>query len=238
MLPYEDPSQVLLGLLDFDTVVKGNTATQLLVRADDADQAKTRLVAAALEDLGFRTRIVERAFDEHFRPLVDADPRRDEPTTALAGFDDPRPRRALAEAGFQLVVDAGLGAGPVEYLDMVLHTFPGSNPDSAFPDDPRTRRLADAYEREIARQVALGAEDAAVRCGMREIAGVTVGAAFVGTVASTLVLADILRVLHSGESYSVIGLDLRDPRGIRAVAVGDQTVAALPAYTRARYEKE
>lgn len=152
-------------------------------------------------------------------------------------FDDKlSPRRAFNEAGFQHVVDAGLGAGPVEYLDMVLHTFPGSDPAAAFPDDPRApRRLGDAYEQEIARQVEAGGDDTAARCGILDFAGITVGAAFVGTVASTLVIADILRLLHAGgESYSVIALDLRDPRGIRAVPNSVPRDLALPPYTRAR----
>jgi hypothetical protein len=41
-------------------------------------------------------------------------------------------------------------------------------------------------------------EDAAGRCGVLELAGVTVGAAFVGATASTVVVADILRLLHGG----------------------------------------
>jgi hypothetical protein len=235
MLPYATPNQAELGLVDFDTVVKGNTATQLLVGPDDIGKPKTRVVATALENLGFRTRIVERAFDQDFHPVIDADPTRNEPITALAGFDSPKPRRALGEAGFQRVVDAGLGTGPVEYLDMVLHAFPDADPATAFPDDPRSPRLlADAYEGEISRQVHAGAEDATARCGILDIAGVTVGAAFVGTVASTLVVADILRLLHDGESYSVIALDLRDPRGIRAVVNSNRQDRALPRYTRAR----
>jgi hypothetical protein len=50
---------------------------------------------------------------------------------ALAGFDDITPRRLLGEAGFTHIVDADLGAGPVEYLDVVIHTFPA-------PEDPRS----------------------------------------------------------------------------------------------------
>lgn len=236
MLPYKTPSEALLGLVDFDTVVAGNAATQLLVGAHDVEKPKTRVVAAALEKLGFRTRLVERAFDKRFHPVVDPSPTRNEPMTALAGFDKLSPRRALNEAGFQHVVDAGLGAGPVEYLDMVLHTFPGSDPAAAFPDDPRTpRRLGDAYEQEIARQVEAGGDDTAARCGILDFAGITVGAAFVGTVASTLVIAAILRLLHAGgESFSVIALDLRDPRGIRAVPNSVPRDLALPPYTRAR----
>lgn len=235
MLPFQTPHDVQLGLVDFDTVVKGNAATQLLVGADDLAKPKTRIVAAALENLGFRTRIVERAFDMDFHPAIDASPTRNEPTTALAGFDAPEPRRALSKAGFLHVVDAGLGAGPVEYLDMVLHTFPGADPDIAFSDDPRSpRRLADAYEREIERQVHAGAEHTAARCGILDVAGVTVGAAYVGTIASTLVIADILRLLHDGVSYSVIGLDLRDPRGIRAVVNSNSGDGVAPPYTLAR----
>ncbi len=68
MLPYAYPSEVDLGLVDFDTAVAGNIATQLLVTADDVGNRKTRIVSAALEGLGLQTRIVERGFDENFRP--------------------------------------------------------------------------------------------------------------------------------------------------------------------------
>ena len=51
---------------------------------------------------------------------------------------------------------------------------------------------------------------------MLDIAGVTVGAAFVGTIASTFVIGDILRLLHGGQNYAVITLDLRSPAGIQA----------------------
>jgi hypothetical protein len=236
MLPYAAPSEVHLGLVDFDSIVKGNTATQLLTSDNDVDRRKTRIVAAALDDLGFTTRIVERAFDQEFHPVPHGNPARNEPTIALAGFDDIVPRRTLGKAGFAREVDAGLGTGPVEYLDVVLHTFPAAkDPADAFPDDPRTPRpLGDAYEAEIARQVKAGTEPTAARCGMLDIAGVTVGAAFVGTFASTLVVADILRVLHGGVNYSVIAVDLRNPGGIRAIpnrAPGD---FVAPAHTRAR----
>jgi hypothetical protein len=66
---------------------------------------------------------------------------------------------------------------------------------------------------------------------MLDIAGVTVGAAFVGTRASTLVIADILRLLHGGDDYSVISLDLRNPAGIRAVPNSAPGEYPVPAYT-------
>jgi hypothetical protein len=182
MLPYATPQQVQLGLVDFDVIVAGNTATQLLVRAGDINHPKTRVAAAALETRGFRTRIVERAYDENFRPVPHANPARNEPTIALAGFDDITPRRLLGEADFTRIVDAGLGAGPIEYLDMVIHSFPApEGPATAFTDQtPPIRPLPQAYEDEIRRQSSAGVDETAARCGMLDIAGITVGAAFVG----------------------------------------------------------
>lgn len=234
MLPYAERARCEISLMDFDTAVDGNTATQLLTDQAAVGIRKTRIVSAALERVGFRTRIVEKAFDDDFKVNVHANPSRDEPLVALAGFDTAKPRRQLGHAGFRHVVDAGLGSGPVEYLDMVLHTFPATiDPAEAFPDPPhRLRELPAAYQAEIGRQVAQGADESAARCGMVDLAGVTVGAAFVGTVASALAVADILRVLHDGQRYSVIALDLREAYRRRAVADASPSTY-VPKYTRA-----
>ncbi len=219
MLPYSNPSDCDVGLLDFDEVVAGNTATQLLTSPAGIGLRKTRVVAAALRGIGMRTRISERAFDEHFRAVSHAHQSRQEPLVALAGFDDVAPRRLLGGAGFERVVDGGLGAGPVEYLDMVLHTFPDTiGAADAFQEaPPRDHGWGPAYEAEVDRQAASGIDRTAARCGMLDIAGLTAGAAFVGVIAGTLAMADILRVLHDGQNYSVIALDSREPNRIQAV---------------------
>ena len=236
MLPYARPEEVELGLVDFDRIVEGNAATQLLALPSDAGRRKARVVAAALERQGFGTRLVERAYDEHFHPDAHADEARCEPDIALSGFDDIAPRKVLGEAGFAHIVDAGLGSGPVEYLDMVLHSFPAAqDPSSSFARQvPSARSLSQAYEDEIVRRAETGEDETAVRCGMVDIAGVTVGAAFVGTIASTLVVADILRLLHGGTSYSVISLDLRSPAGIQAIPNGAPGEYPAAAFTLAR----
>lgn len=234
-LPYATPNDVQVGLVDFDVVVAGNTATQMLVTSGDVGRRKTRVVAAALERRGFATRLVERAFDERFHPVSHGDPHRDEPRVALAGFDDVEPRRQLEQHRFDRVVDAGLGDG-AEYLDMVVHTFPAAgDPVEVFAAAPSRdeRELPPAYESAIEQQVAAGKDEAAARCGMVDVAGITVGAAFVGAVASTIVVGDLLRLLHDGMNYSVASLDLRAPHGLRAVPSSFDVVVA-PPFTSAR----
>jgi hypothetical protein len=46
------------------------------------------------------------------------------------------------------------------------------------------------------------------RCGVTLLAGKAVGAPFVGSVAATLVLAEVLRLLHGGPLHEVIEMDL------------------------------
>jgi hypothetical protein len=118
---------------------------------------------------------------------------------------------------------------------MVLHTFPSpEDPADAFTPRPAAARgLPAAYESEINRQVRAGAEEAAARCGMLEVAGVTVGAAFVGAAAGALGVADLLRHLHGGNEYSVISLDLRTPAEPEAVSNAAPGPYAALAYTSA-----
>ena len=126
-LPYDKPDDLEVYLVDFDTVIEANHSTGLLTLPTDISQRKTRVVASRLEQLGHLTRLIERPFDDHLRPS------NTEPQLALAGFDKIEPRRALGDK-FGRVVDAGLGAGPTEYLDILLHTFPSVlTPAEAFP---------------------------------------------------------------------------------------------------------
>jgi hypothetical protein len=211
-LPYARPSDATAYLMDVDTIIEGNLATGLLVRLDDVQKRKTRVVAERLEALGLRTALVERLFDQTLRPV------RDEPGLAFAGFHDPAPRRMLGGDRFGRVIDGGLGGEPVGYLDIQLHTFPSRlDPATAFGTDVQTGPpdLLPAYETEALRRIAAGESAGDARCGMLEFAGITVAAAFVGAVASALVLADPLRVLQGGNDYAVIGLDLRSPCDIQ-----------------------
>lgn len=229
-LPYADRGQAMLLLQDFDLVVEANESTGLLIDPGVAGQTKARVIAARMERLGFQTRISERAFDS------DTKRRHEEPALALAGFDDPSPRRELEGANFRLVVDAGLGAGVDHYHEIVLHTFPsGLEARSTFPS--RSGGTADigpsAYQGLIGRREEEGETAQEAMCGALEIAGRTVGAAFVGAVAGTLVVAEALRMLAGGPRYQVIDLSLRSPQ--HRIAVDNERPGAFvnPGFLKA-----
>jgi hypothetical protein len=117
-LPYANPDAMEIFLNDFDRVGSENLDTGLIFTDGDVRQYKTRACAAWLERRGFRTRLVERLFDEHFRC------RSDEPRLALCGFDSNPARRHLATADFLRVVESGLGGTAQNFDTIAVHTLP------------------------------------------------------------------------------------------------------------------
>ena len=236
MLPYAKPGEVEIGLIDFDTVIKGNIATQLLVGPDDIGRRKTRVVGAALEGIGLKTRIVERAFDATFtRSPMPSPPATSRASHLRVSTMSPHAASSKARAS---TASLTLASAPVRSSTSTCSCTPSrpSNPPRPpFRSPPSPPALKPAYESEIARQVKGGIEESAARCGLLDLAGVTVGAAFVGTFASTVVVADILRLLHGGENYSVIALDLRAPNQLTAVLNTKPGAGPPPPYTAASW---
>jgi hypothetical protein len=211
LLPYPSDQKPFLVLQDVDQVDESNIDTSLLATPRVQDLNKTRACASALEAIGFTTALIERRFDGSGARTVQ------EPSTAICGFDNHASRRALEDFGFEFIVEAGLGSGVHDYLDILVHTFPADRPaQEIFVDRAMSEvQLGGAYETEATRQVNAGRSAAAARCGMVDVAGKSVGAAFVGVTASCLVVAELLRSVHGGDQWSVLSVNLSDPSYLR-----------------------
>ena len=223
LLPYADADtgEIRIVLQDTDSIVPANLATGMLTTPAAPAQRKTRFVAERLEMLGFQTTIVERLFDEHTRRASS------EPGVALVGVDQVSARRRLGNAGFDLVVDAGLGGTAQNYLDMLIRAFPADvEPKDAWPpsraalhDDvvaqPAYRDLAEQLKQDAGEPS--GVPDDDIACGIVQIAGLAVGSAFVGCIAATLVLSEVIRALHDGPRFQVVDLSLRRLDTVQAV---------------------
>jgi hypothetical protein len=214
-----------LMLQDYDVVAEANDSTGMLCTSDDLDKLKSRVVSARLEEVGFTTRVCERRFDQSTRrsrvPAQASVPA--EPGIALAGFDDPAPRRLLEGSDFDLVVDGGLGGGKQSYLEIDVHAFPsGIHASSTWPDQ-RQKRLPESIDQPAYREMRerLAEQDARsgeeIACGVLRIADQSIGAAFVGCVAAAIVLSEPLRMVAGGKRFQVISLSLRSPHHVAAV---------------------
>jgi hypothetical protein len=203
-LPYADPAELELVLQDFDSLVEANDSTSPLTHRALLGQKKTRAMAAWAEAHGFRTVITERRFTGQFRLGPD------EPPIALCGVDNPQARSALEEAGFARVVEAGLGNGATEYLAFQVHGFPGPQKAREVWSAARTA-AATVGEHVSARMPAYAAlaTEGLDDCGLTLLAGRSVGAAFVGSAVSALVIADVLRGLEGGPVVGLVDGSLR-----------------------------
>lgn len=213
LLPYADPSSVELVLQDADRASDANRSTSPLTFDGDIGRLKTRLAAGWAEHVGFRTTLVERRLDEHTRRQPP------EPALALFGVDNVRARSLAESVGFSRIIDAGLGSGATDFLSFQINGFPG--PDAArdvwapVGDEelPEEEGLPLAYRSMIERVRQRGSD----ACGVVRMAGVAVGAAFVGLATSALAIAEAVR-LSAGESgLALLDGTLDDPAGLASV---------------------
>ncbi|MGP8215371.1 MAG: hypothetical protein ACLQQ4_07400 [Bacteroidia bacterium] len=205
-LPYPNPSEITIVLQDDDILTDANIGTGLLSEQQDMGKRKTRTVSKWLEARGFNTVITERRFDVN---TIRSD---DEPYMALCGFDNSSSRTLLENAGFDLVVEAGLGGKLSSFDKMNIHTFPNTykeakniwtlNDDSLTDPDPVLKELLSSEELD--------------ECGKVLIASKAISTSFVGAFAGAVVLAETLRASNRGARYDVISSRLRNMKGLSA----------------------
>jgi len=198
LLPYQDPTEVTLVLQDIDIITESTESTSILTDSAMTGQKKTRAMAAWAEQRGFRTALQERMFEADFKRQPD------EPAVALCGLDNGASRQALDRVGFEFIVEAGLGRGHRDFRTIRLHVLPGRRNAADIWKQISQEEIVEsrpAYTKLI--------EDGVLdRCGMTLLAGKAVGAAFVGSIAATLALSEILRMLHGGVVHQLIDIDL------------------------------
>lgn len=201
LLPYACPNEVEIVLQDKDELTKANDSTSILTNLRLVGRKKTRAMAEWCDTMGFKTRIVERLFSNDFRVASD------EPLVALCGVDNSIARAHLEEVGFRRVMEAGLGAGAEDFLCYQSHSFPA---DRSARDRWAGTSAADiegslldlpAYQKLAAQGVD--------RCGLTQLASRSVGASFVGTVTSALVIAQLIKISMGETMYEIIDGDLR-----------------------------
>lgn len=150
---------------------------------------------------------------------------------AVCGVDNPNARAVLEDVGFERVVEAGLGAGPTEYLAFQVHSFPARKSARArWQGAARYTAAAALLERPgYGALRAQGLDE----CGLVRLAERSVGAPFVGSVASTLVVAELVRMAAGLHRHELVDGTLRSLESLTAV-VAEATAPFNPGITAGR----
>ena len=189
LLPYQDRREAHIVLQDFDRIAESNDSTSLLSFLRDIGRRKARVVAEWLDRAAFETFLEERRFGSWTRRTEQ------EPGVALCGVDNALARASLENAGFDLIVEVGLGGGPQAFRSISLHTFPATR---AARDiwSPQVGQEGENYEDMPAYQALK--EAGMDKCGLTQLASRTVGVPFVGLIAACIGIAELLRRLNGG----------------------------------------
>lgn len=204
LLPYSVDRFLELMLQDYEDLTKANLSTGVLTFSEELGSRKTRALAAWCDRRGFRSVIVERRFAANFR-IAD-----DEPSVGICAVDNPLARSVVEQVGFKKIIEGGLGSEKEEYLTFRLHSFPAPKGAAAiWSSGPTSIVSADNAEMPAYKALQKNISD---QCGITMLAGKAVGASFVGVYLSTLMIAELLRDLHSGPRYQLIDGSLRTAR--------------------------
>ena len=214
LLPYNQSQAVTILLQDDDKIVDANWSAGLLSEIKHRNLYKTRLCGSWLEARGFETIITERRFDANTQRI------NQEPFVALCGFDSASSRLPLENAGFDLIVETGLGSSLSTFDIIALHTFPDASktPNDLWGIEDETKTDINEVVYDILKNLH---DD---ECGIvpLTISGKSLSASFVGACSGALVIAELLRGLHGGIRYDKIAIQLRDISNLTAIIHKDK----------------
>lgn len=189
-------------LQDDQKVGEENVATGLLTSTEDINHHKTRIGARWLDDLGWPTSLIER------RHYGDIPVLPDDPAIVVTGLDEPEARIAIAGAGFEYMVDAGLGHGPVDFEGLQIRVLKKGADSKAFWSPPETAKNVDALlERKAYQSHAKKFEN----CGTRTLAAASVAVPFVGAAAGALAITQVIRLASMQKTVQLMQMELGSP---------------------------
>jgi hypothetical protein len=155
--------------------------------------------------------------------------RTDESALAFSGFDSNEVRRDLVTAQFGRVMDSGLGGTKDNFDTIGFHVWPNSRsaeelwPVQTADERENESKLHERIARENPGYSVIGSDV----CGRALLAGKSVAVPFVGAVASTLVVAETLRLLHGGPTYADVKFSLSDLSRRFALTNGNYSASDL-----------
>lgn len=198
LLPYNRSDKIFFILQDTDTIEEANMGSGMLAESNNIGNKKTDVCAEWLHEKGFTTQVKEVLFDSTTKVSST------EPKIALCGFDNPQSRIFIEDAGFEFIVESGLGNDVLDFDKILLHTFPNEKFSAR---DIWLTSIGNVPELNTAILEAYKNHDD--QCGIEIIAGKAVATSFVGAFSGSLVISELLKKINNGNSLKVYGCQLR-----------------------------
>lgn len=208
MMPFNKPDETLILLQDADVVEIENIGSQVLCFEKNIGKPKTRACMDFLEELHFKTQIIEKHF-------VDGDSDQEWVKNfpfILNGVDNIKTRKSINKDSFKLFLD-GATNGKYELFD----SFTMKNISNLKKDTDKLWPEAD-INGSIFHKNLYQRYEKTHQCG--QLSNIGISTPFVGLFSSTIVISELLRSLNQGKCYSIVSLQLRDLTSIEAIESG------------------
>lgn len=191
----------LLVLQDDQDAGEENEATGLLTYGDDVGRRKTRVAASWFEP-DWETSHIERRHRGDIRLTED------DPAIVFAGLDNVPARFNVTRAGFDYMVDAGVGHGPVDFESLHLRVLrKGTDPEAQWTEQEKAKDVEAMLNRETYRDYTARYD----RCGAFELAEGSVAVPFVGAFVGALGVAQGIRIANRRPTAEFLQVELGAP---------------------------
>ena len=190
----------LLVLQDDQDAGVENEATGLLTCGADIGQRKVRVASSWFEPQ-WKTSHIERRNHGDMRITVD------DPAIVFAGLDNVKARLNIAGTGFDYMIDAGVGHGPVDFESLQLRGLrKGADAASQWKAPAKAKDVEAMLDRDGYRDLAK--QD---RCGAFELAEGSVAVPFVGAFVGALGMAQGMRIASGRTTAEFLQTELGAP---------------------------
>ena len=190
----------LLVLQDDQDAGVENEATGLLTCGADIGQRKVRVASSWFEPQ-WKTSHIERRNHGDMRITVD------DPAIVFAGLDNVKARLNIAGTGFDYMIDAGVGHGPVDFESLQLRVLrKGADAASQWKAPAKAKDVEAMLDRDGYRDLAK--QD---RCGAFELAEGSVAVPFVGAFVGALGMAQGMRIASGRTTAEFLQTELGAP---------------------------
>lgn len=204
-MPFENRRLIEVVLQDFDEVSESNLGSQLLSEDRDVGRKKTRVCAEFLESLGFSTRIIEKPFEASDQSQLWTK----QLNILVNGVDSVTARRNLIPERFDLLLDGATNGSEAFFDSFTLRNL------KQLDKDPKDIWQEEDFAEDVILHKKLY-ERVEKRYGCGAYINHSISTPFVGAMGATFVMGELFRKLNDGKQHSIVSLELRNLKYMRA----------------------